>query len=157
MAPPKSMPKRKAVAEPSNRETRKAKTAVKVKVEVTYVSKGLSPQIPQTDSRKKRLRNNLKVMGCNNLLTLPWGYTSNTMLEEIRNRTGPGEFQGLVRASPAQWTKDVIAEAFQVEAAGEGIPAKVAPETYREYFFGSPSASDGWKYSDCREEELRDV
>jgi hypothetical protein len=103
-----------------------AKTAVKVKVEVTYVSKGLSPQIPQIDSRKKRLRNNLKVTGCDNLLTLPWGYTSNMMLEEIRNRTRPREFQGLVRASSAQWTKDVIAEAFQVEAAGEGIPAKVA-------------------------------
>jgi hypothetical protein len=90
-------------------------------------------------------------------MTLPWGYTSNTMLEEIRNMTGPIEFQGSVRASPAQWTKDVIAEAFQVEAAGEGIPAKVAFETYQEYFFGSPNASDGWKYSNCREEELRDV
>jgi hypothetical protein len=104
MAPPKSTPKRKAVAEPTTRTSQKAKTGVKVKAKVIYVLKGLSPRILPTGSRKKRLRTNLKVMGCNNLLLLPWGYTSNNMLEEIRTRTSPREFQGSVRANPARST-----------------------------------------------------
>jgi hypothetical protein len=116
---PMLTPKRKAVAGPSTRETRKAKTEVKVKAEVVYLSQGLLPRIPPIESCKKALRANLKMMGCENLLSLPWSWTSDKMLEEICTRVSPKEFEGTIRANPGRWSKSKIAEALQIEGKGE--------------------------------------
>jgi hypothetical protein len=85
------------------------------KVELEYVAK------PFNKERKERLKENLKVMGCEKLLDLYWGYMSDETVKEIVSKTSANQFKSTVQAAPEQWTEAKVAAGFLVSDKGKGL------------------------------------
>jgi hypothetical protein len=107
--------------------------------------------------RKKKLQENLKQMGCSYLMEVPWKWTSKVMLRELVLKEVLEHFQDTIWGCPGKWTKELIGRALNLEVKGEVIPLRALAKDYLEYFNVSSNNSDGWKYSDCNHQELRDV
>ncbi|CAM6099565.1 unnamed protein product [Calypogeia fissa] len=118
--------------------------------------KALKPVVPLDQGKKDRLRKTLTLMGCAPLLDLPWGFLSEEFVREVATSSIPPEFQGTVQAFPPKWTSDFIASAFGLDLAGEGILPKSENLT-KPFFFGEMDPKDGWKLSQCGDEDLRAV
>jgi hypothetical protein len=157
---PKANYKRKSTAPPAVREARRTKQTKKTEGSQTdpvYVSRPLFPHVPSEKTRKEKLQENLKKMGCSYLMEVPWKWTSKVMLQELVFKKVPEHFQDTIRGCPGKWTKELIGRALNLEVNGEVIPQRASAEDYLEYFNVSPHNSDGWKFSDCNHQELRDV
>ena len=82
--------------------------------------KSLRPVIPEDRKRKEFLQVELKKMGLDKLMELPWSMQSDKMLQELAGYPVKKEFRNSKRGKPDRWTEQDIASAFQVPA--KGIP-----------------------------------
>jgi hypothetical protein len=158
---PKASSKRKSVTPLAARATSRAKTKAtrtkEARTDPAYVAWPLVPHIPNEKDRKEKLKENLKKMGCSCLMDVPWKWTSEVILQELATRKVPNQFQNTIRGHPEKWTQELIARALNLEVEGDVIPQRASAEEYQKYFSVAPHNSDGWKFSDCNNQDLREV
>ena len=65
--------------------------------------KAVMPCFPASDEKVLQLEEDLRQMGCSQLMHRPWGLKSEYMLRELRVGA-PNQFTGTLRARPNQWT-----------------------------------------------------
>lgn len=121
------------------------------------IPKKISPIIPKDANVKARLRKNLKTMKCEKLLDLPWNWEDDVLVKKVARRNPPPGLKDTIRARPEAWNKEMVAAAFQVSLKGEGLRQRSKAETISKYFRGELSPSDGWKFEQCVNQDLRDV
>jgi hypothetical protein len=106
---------------------------------------------------KARLRKNLKGMECKKLLDLLWNWVNNEMVDKVASKSPPSELKNTIRARPDKWTKEIMAAALQISEERIGLKKRAQAEPYMNYFEEEPSPSDGWRFDQCSNQDLRDV
>jgi hypothetical protein len=139
--------KRKASSSPVAQVTSRTKTKAlkgkEVKVKMEYLTKALSPHIPNEKDRRERLRENLGKMGCAHLMDIPWKWTSEAMVQEFVTKKVPEQFQRTVRGYPENWTLNLVLKSLKLGEKGEVIPQKASADEYQYLFKEPPHNSDG--------------
>jgi hypothetical protein len=125
--------------------------------ELALACKPLRVGILKDDKGVARLRANLRKMDCAQLLDVPWYHEEPAWLQEIW-RKDRSAFPNTVRANPELWKENMIAEVFGICREGLGLPYKVKGHNYaKNYFTSKAHTKEGWKFSECKDEALRDV
>ena len=68
--------------------------------------KALIPTIPRDDRELQELAEDLRVMGCEELLAKPWNLRSKDTLREFKYERG-NQWEDTKRRDPDSWTPDV--------------------------------------------------
>jgi hypothetical protein len=124
-------------------------------VEFTVKAKAITPRNPDSDQEMIELREDLERMGCNELLSRPWGLKSEYMIVEVKLGT-PHKFQGTIRAQPNQWTAMKWRKVYEFGTQGEGICTR--NEDHASGKFVNPVHSkDGYLTADCKDPRARRV
>jgi hypothetical protein len=119
--------------------------------------KRLCPIIPKNAIVKARLRKNLKKMECKKLLDLPWNWVNNEMVDKVASKSPPLELKNTIRVRPDKWMKEIMAAAFHISEEGIGLKKRSLAEPYMKYFEEEPSPTDGSRFDQCSNQDLRDV
>lgn len=79
------------------------------------------PQFPDSPAEKENLLEDLERMGCGNVAELPWGLSSQAMVDEVSGAApAPAGIDG-IRAKPDTLTIEMVARAYRVENKGQGM------------------------------------
>ena len=125
--------------------------------EVVFTCKPLRPAVPDNEADQERLRANLEKMGCAGLLKVAWHHQEPNWLYEIWTKND-SEFPNSIRANPKKWREDLFESIFGLEADGVALPKWIKGFNVAvSYFKKGADSREGWKFSDCIEEELRHV
>jgi hypothetical protein len=95
-------------------------------MDLAYISRPLFPHVPSDKTRKEKLQENLKKMGCSYLMEVPWKWTSEVMLWELVFKKVLECFHDTIRGCPDKWTKKLIGRALNLEVKGEVIPQRAS-------------------------------
>jgi hypothetical protein len=113
--------------------------------------------ILEDDKGVAPLRANLQKMDCGGLLDISWHHEEPAWLQEIWKKDRSA-FPNTVRANPELVNEKMIAEVFGICREGLGLPYKVKGHNYaKDYFTSDAHMKEGWKFSECKDEALRDV
>jgi hypothetical protein len=67
-------------------------------------------------------------------------------------------FPNTIRANPTLWREDLLGEVFGLERDEVALFYKMKGHNYAaEYFMRDANPKEGWKFSECHDEELRDI
>jgi hypothetical protein len=122
-----------------------------------FACKVIRVTIPEDPDRLKQLSANLKTMGCEGLLDVAWHHKEPAWLQEIWGKDRSA-FPNTIRADPALFREDLLGKVFGIKRDGVPLPVKVKGFNYAaKYFTYDPNTKEGWKFSECKNEELRDV
>ena len=70
----------------------------------TPASGKVTPEIPSSPEEFKVLRTHLEMMGCDELLGMPWAFKSEVVVTELLGKP-PTEYADAERGHPAKWTR----------------------------------------------------
>jgi hypothetical protein len=141
-------------------ESRKGKELKKEEeshTETSFISKRLCLIIPKDAIVKARLRKNLKRMECKKLLDLPWNWVNNEMVDKVARKSPPPKLKNTIKARLDKWMKEIMAATLQISKEGIGLKKRSQAEPYMKYFKEEPSQTDGWRFDQCNNQDLRDI
>ena len=88
---------------------------------------------------------------------MAWHHEESAWLQEVWGKDR-SVFPNTVRANPALWREDLMGRVFGLERDGVPLASKVKGHNYAaEYFTCDLNLKEGWKFSECRNEELKDI
>jgi hypothetical protein len=126
-------------------------------VELALACKPLKVAIPEDKKKFDRLKANLEKMGCAGLLDVTWHHEEPAWLQEIWKRDRSA-FPNTVRADPGSWREELLGEIFGLNRDWVSLPYKVKGHNLAVgYFTKKANPKEGWKFSECTKEELRDL
>jgi hypothetical protein len=79
------------------------------------------------------------------------------MVDEVASKSPPPELKNTIRVQYDKWTKEIIAMAFQISKEGIGLKKSAQAKPYMKYFEEEPNPTDGWRFDQCSNHDLREV
>jgi hypothetical protein len=122
---------------------------------IEHQSKPPTPGYPGEKDRRDILEANLRKMGCGKLWDLPWRYLDDFLVNEVALQRSI-DWPDTIRGKPEKWTRKLLAQKWGLSLEGKDLLARKV-NLAEKYFEGRPSGGDGWKLTDCRHQELREV
>ncbi|CAM6098715.1 unnamed protein product [Calypogeia fissa] len=108
---------------------------------------------PKEPSNREKLKKKLEEMGCAPLLDLPWLFLNEEFVKEVISNSPPVQFPNNIRAAPSTWTTNLISQALGLSLEGEGFTNRSENLT-SPCFKGMISGKEGWKLSQCSDQDL---
>lgn len=91
----------------------------------TKKARTVTPKFPESQQEKQNLLEDLARMGCGKLAEVPWGLSSQRMVDELAGEAkAPAELDG-IRAKEEEWTEEVVARAYDLKNSGSGLAKSV--------------------------------
>jgi hypothetical protein len=122
---------------------------------IDHQSKPPTPGYPGEKDRQDILEANLRKIGCGKLWDLPWRYSDDFMVNEVALQQLV-MWPDTIRGRSEKWTSKLLAQKWGLSLEGKDLPARKV-NLAEKYFEGRPSGGDGWKLTDCRHQEFREV
>jgi hypothetical protein len=111
------------------------------------------PEVPQDETERGELLEDLQVMGCSGFLEKPWGFKDNRIVRELLDGVS-NEFDNSIRGQPVWWTEECWREVYRFGKGGGGLAGQ-KDEYVKECFKDLPSPNDGYSIDDCKDPRHR--
>jgi hypothetical protein len=113
------------------------------------------PEVPQDETERGELLEDLQTMGCSRLLEKPWGFKDDRIVRELLDGVS-NEFYNSIWATPTRWTKECWREVYNFSTGGGGLAGR-KDEYVKDCFKELPSPKDGYAIEDCMDLRHRRV
>jgi hypothetical protein len=113
------------------------------------------PEVPQSETERGELLEDLQTMGCSGLLEKPWGFKDDRIVRELLDGVS-NEFEHSIRASPIRWTEECWREVYNFSKGGGGM-ARRKDEYVKDCFRALPNPKDGYAIEDYTDVRYRRV
>jgi hypothetical protein len=104
-------------------------------------------EVPQSETERGELLEDLQTMGCSGLLEKPWGFKDDRIERELLDGV-LNEFEHSIRVSPIRWTEEYWREVYNFSKGGGGMAGQ-KDEYMKNCFLALPSPKDGYAIEDC--------
>jgi hypothetical protein len=111
------------------------------------------PEVPQSETERGELLEDLQTMGCSGLLEKPWGFKDDRIVRELLDGVS-NEFEHSIRASPIWWTEECWREVYNFSKGGGRMTGR-KDEYVKDCFRALPK--DGYAIEDCMDVRHRCV
>jgi hypothetical protein len=136
---------------PMTRNQRRRSSDIPSKVKLRKVV----PEVPQSETERGELLEDLQTMGCSGLLEKPWDFKHDQIVRELLDGVS-NEFKHSIRASPIRWTEECWREVYNFSKGGGGMAGR-KDEYVKDCFRALPSPKDGYAIEDCTDVRHRHV
>ena len=126
------------------------------RVDTSVKIRRVAPIIPDDKDARCRLRRDLRKMGCDGLLDLPWSIREEEIARELLYELNPA-YKGTVRAQPERWTATVWQEIYGFRPTGAEEKAASKDPYVATFFSGEPDPHEGYLAEDCKDDRARAV
>jgi hypothetical protein len=113
------------------------------------------PEVPQSETERGELLEDLQTMGCSGLLEKPWGFKDDQIVRELLDGVS-NEFEHSIRATPVRWTEECWWEVYNFSKGGGGM-ARRKDKYVKDCFRALPSPKDRYAIEDCTDVRHRRV
>jgi hypothetical protein len=105
------------------------------------------PEVPQDETERGELLEDLQAMGCSGFLEKPWGFKDDRVVRELLDGVSH-EFDNSIRAAPIRWTEECWREVYHFSTGGGGLAGR-KDKYVKDCFKELPSPKDGYAIEDC--------
>jgi hypothetical protein len=81
------------------------------------------PEVPQDETERGELLEDLQVMGCSGFLEKPWGFKDDWIVRELLDGVS-NEFDNSIRGQPIRWTEECWREVYRFSKGGGGLAGR---------------------------------
>ena len=117
--------------------------------------KKVQPEIPRDQDELEQLRRDLKRMGCDGLLEVPWAYSDEELVREVIGPF-PNVWDNTIRGQPKSWTPELWRETYEF-SRGEMKAADRIEEYLSGEFKTTADPKDGYVLRDLKDPDARRV
>jgi hypothetical protein len=110
-------------------------------------------EVPQDETERGELLEDLQVMGCSGFLEKPWGFKDDRIVRELLDRVS-NEFDNSIRGQPVRRTKECWREVYHFGKGGGRLAGR-KDEYVKECFKDPPNPKDGYSIDDCKDPRHR--
>jgi hypothetical protein len=103
--------------------------------------------VPQNETKRGELLEDLQTMCCSGLLKKPWGFKDDRIVRELLDGVS-NEFDNSIRATLTGWTEECWREVYNFSTGGGGLAGR-KDEYVKDCFQELPSPKDGYAIEDC--------
>ena len=110
--------------------------------------------IPRDDQAYQELAEDLRTMGCEGLLRMPWRLRDKGVVEELLTREVPAEFTKTLRGLPENWTAEHWRKVYNLDRGSEGMAGRKELCAHGR-FHGESDNKVGYPIRDCKDPRER--